>query len=381
MRKKIQTSAFLLILSLFGCNNTDKNQIIYATEIYKDFPKSEKLEFKPFNKYNIKEFGICFMNDSILWYLEDNTNIIGHCYNLNTGKQLSVIGTIGKAKYEFLEEPSISFVGDSVQFHTINKDLKIFSQNDILENKPMGERKFSVVNVPDSLSVLRMTRLQNGNTLATIEPTTFLYNKPKRVECELNKRDVLLFNDKEAKSYNSINYNSFENGNEEGSRENFKAGIKDQIKLAYANGGFLVKNNDLAVFFASSQFILYTFDIKNGKTLKEKRYTNFKATDQHGSPNDLQLRINYALSNDKYILCYVSGYFSTEDKEAKLKKNAIFIFDWDLNPIKRFDLPEMEVIGGYGNYRISNDCNSVYLCEYPEDGEYGLILHKADINI
>lgn len=381
MRKKIQIMAFLPLLSLFGCNNTDKNQIIYATEIYKDFPKSEKLEFKPFNKFNIKELGICFMNDSILWYLENNPNNIGHCYNLNTGKQLSVIGTIGKAKYEFLEMPSITFVGDSVQFYTISKDLKIFSQNDILENKPMDEREYSVINIPDSLSVLRMTRLQNGNTLATIEPTIFIYNKPKLVECELNKRDVLLFNDKEAKSYNSINYNSFENGYEEGSREDRKAGIKNQIKYSFANGNLVVRNNDLAVFFANSQFILYTFDIKNGKTLKEKRYTNFKTTDQHGSvgsSNDLQLRINYALSNDKYILCYVSGYFSAEEKEAKLKKNAIFVFDWNLNPIKRYDLPEIERMS---YYRISNDCNSVYLCEYPEDGEYGLILHKADINI
>lgn len=380
MREKIQTSAFLLILSLFGCNNTDKNQIIYATEIYKDFPKSEKLEFKPFNKYNIKESGVCFMNDSILWYLENNPNNIGHCYNLNTGEQLSVIGTIGKAKYEFLEMPSITFVGDSVQFHTINKDLKIFSQNDILENKPMGERKFSVVNVHDSLSVLRMTRLQNGNTIATIEPTIFKHN-PKLIECELNKRDILFFNDKEAKSYNSINYNSYENGYKEGTREDGNAGIKDQIKYAFANGYHLVKNNDLAAFFASNQFILYTFDIKNGKTLKEKKYTNIKTKDQTtstGSSNDLQLMIKGWASNDKYIAYWVSGYFSAEEKEAKLKKNAIFVFDWNLNPIKRYDLPEIERMS---YYRISNDCNSVYLCEYPEDGEYGLILHKADINI
>lgn len=51
-----------------------------------------------------------------------------------------------------------------------------------------------------------------------------------------------------------------------------------------------------------------------------------------------------------------------------------FVFDWDLNPIKKFDFPDRK----YGYYRLSNDGCAVYFSEYTEDG---LILHKANLNI
>ncbi len=55
-------------------------------------------------------------------------------------------------------------------------------------------------------------------------------------------------------------------------------------------------------------------------------------------------------------------------------KEAIFVFDWQLNPIKKFDLPDRK--NGY--YGLSNNGRSVYFCEFNEDG---LTLYKADLNI
>lgn len=78
--------------------------------------------------------------------------------------------------------------------------------------------------------------------------------------------------------------------------------------------------------------------------------------------------------SDENILCMVSGYLSEENKKLGLLKDAIFAFDWDLNPVKKFDLPNRK--NGY--YTISKDCKSVYFCEFNEDG---LTLHKADLNI
>lgn len=76
-------------------------------------------------------------------------------------------------------------------------------------------------------------------------------------------------------------------------------------------------------------------------------------------------------TNDKYILCSVQGYLCEKDK---LYKKAIYVFDWELNPIKKFDLPERK--NGY--YTISSDCSAVYFCDYNVEG---LTLYKADLNI
>lgn len=79
--------------------------------------------------------------------------------------------------------------------------------------------------------------------------------------------------------------------------------------------------------------------------------------------------------NDKYILCCVSGYLSKEDKEAKIVKKAILVFDWDLNPIKKFDLPSSDK--NRNTYFISEDCKTVYSWKMEEKG---LVLSKSDLN-
>ena len=45
--------------------------------------------------------------------------------------------------------------------------IKAFAKKDIIDNIPMGERKYSVVIVPDSIWVRRMVKLPNGFVLAT----------------------------------------------------------------------------------------------------------------------------------------------------------------------------------------------------------------------
>ena len=78
-------------------------------------------------------------------------------------------------------------------------------------------------------------------------------------------------------------------------------------------------------------------------------------------------------SNKKYLFCIVDGYFSEEDKLNKKRKSAIFVFDWDLNPIKRYNLPDKGRL-----YPISNDCKHVY--EYSKT-ENGFALSRAALNI
>lgn len=135
----------------------------------------------------------------------------------------------------------------------------------------------------------------------------------------------------------------------------------------------------MAVFAASDQFMLYTLDLNSGEVTNEKRYTSILRTEEEMSfatINDMGLSVLAMKANDKYIVCKVEGFLSKEDKEIELRKEAIFVFDWNLKPVKKFELPDPEEKMGY--YTISNDCKLVYFCEYHEDG---ITLYKADLSI
>ncbi len=372
--------AGLIVLSLFSCKISEEKAVL--SEIYKDFPESVELDFKTLDTINIEssDYHGLSIEDSILWHTISNHNIIGHCYNINTGKRISTIGTIGKAAYEFQEFPFLIFGKDSIQFYTSHKGLKIFSKKDILENKAMTERKFSIINIPDSTNLSHILKLEDGNIIGRFYSNIYETSR-KLLDCNLNKGDVIIFNNKEAKSYNTIDYSSYENGLEEGNKEKGLVGMKDQIKFAFSNGSLCVKGSELAVFNAYEQFILYSFDIKKGKVIAEKRYTQInpqKPINAVGTTSDLGLILVSMASNDEHILYIARGYFSKEDKENKKIKTAILVFDWNLNPIKRYDLLKID----FKNTRLllSKDGKSVYTGEFTEAGD-GLLLHKADLGL
>lgn len=377
MKKRLQILSFFIATSFFSCHSTGKNNATAILDMNADFPVSEKIEFKPFNKYNILEAGGCLIEGATLWYLMEDNHSLGFCYDLNTGEKRSIIGTIGKAAYEFTVFPDFfSFVGDSLQFYTSRNVIKTFSKKDIIENIPVGERKFSVTSTPDSIYVGSIVKLPNGSVIATISSEMGkqipMYNN------EFNKNQVAIYNSDEAKSYKVIDHNSFDIKKIDRSEMPEDLTVEELIESAYFNGNVRVKGNDRAIFSVGDQFMLYTFDINSGKVVSEKRYTEMNKITRDGKiTNDNQLSISRIESNDKYILCFVDGYFSKEDKEARLRKSTVFAFDWDLNPIKRFDLPALKDEGS-SYYTVSIDCSSLYLCEYNEEG---LALSKADLNL
>lgn len=376
MKTKTLFLLFLIGLSFFSCNSTVKNQTIPISNLESDFPITEKLEFNLFNKYDILGEGGCVIDDSILWHFKEGEYDLGTCYNINTGEKLSTIASKGRAANEIIQFDGFNIIGDSVLLYTDrNRTIKAFAKKDIIDNVPMGERKFSVTTAPDSIWVSQMTKLPNGSVLATIQPALFEYQKAEQTNV-INQKTITIFNDKEANSYETIKYESFDIEKAKG----VELTANDLIKCAYSYGFIAIKDNDMAVFSVSDQFILYTFDLKSGNVVNEKRYTKIQrivGDDTFVSfetTNDRQVSINSVKTSDKYILCLVQGYLNEDDKKLKLYKKAIYVFDWDLNPIKKFDLPDKK--NGY--YSISNDCSAVYFCEYTENG---LILSKADLNI
>ena len=106
----------------------------------------------------------------------------------------------------------------------------------------MGERKFTVTIVPDSIWVRRMVKLPNGFVLATLMPA---FSESEKVEMnEFNQKSIAIFNNKEAKFYETINYESFDIGK----AKDMELSANDLIKCAYADGSIEVKGNDMAVF-------------------------------------------------------------------------------------------------------------------------------------
>lgn len=375
MKTNAQLLLLLICISFGSCNSTVKNQIIPILNIDTDFPVTEKLEFKLYNKYDILKDGFCMIEDSILWSIKDREDDFGACYNLNTGERLSSIASRGRAANELTELEDFQIIGDSVQFYVYPNMVKTFAKRDIINNVPMGERRFSVTIVPDSILVRRMAKLPNGSILATIMPASAEFEQVKLNE--YNEKSIAILNNKEANFYETINYESFDLEKAKG----LELSANDLIKCAYADGCIAIKDNDMAVFSVSHQFILYTFDIKNGNVVNEKRYTKMKRTESRdemftslSTINDRQIEIESIKLNDKYILCDVRGYFSKEDEDSKRYKEAIFVFDWDLNPVKKFDLPYRKNV----YYTVSNDGSAVYFRESNEDG---LSLYKADLNI
>ena len=376
MRKGMQLLLFLIGLSFFNCSSSPKK----STALDTDFPITEKLEFKPsselavgvFNEFSIARSGICVIDGSMLWYVEDGKDDCGTCYDLNTGEKLAVIARKGTAANEINELTGFKVMGDAVMLYEGRNTIKTFAKKDILDNIPVEKRKVVITTAPANLWVSRMAKLPNGSVIATIRPP-FEFEKGKMDET--NKKSVAIFDNDGVKSYETIPYESF---NVKKATDK-QIDANDLIKWTYAQGLIETKGNDMAVFAASDQFILYTLSLNNGEVANEKIYTSIRRTEEEMSfatTNDMILSVQAMKANDKYIVCKVEGYLSKEDKEIELRKEAIFVFDWNLKPIKKFELPDPEEKIGY--YTISNDCDSVFFCEYHEDG---ITLYKADLSI
>lgn len=374
MKNNTKLLLFLIGVSFFSCNGAGSPSN-FISNFDKDFPVSEKLDFKPFNKYDILKSGYYMIDDSILWYFPHyDENIIGCCYDLNSGEELSTIAMRGNAAHELVDLNfyASKMIGDSIQLYSRSDIIKTFAKKDIIDGKPMNERAFSVITPPDSINIGRMVKLPNGSVIGTIRGTQG-QNPPPEI-FNINNKSIFIFNNNEVTGYETINHDSFDL--KMSSKELEDNTSNYMIKQTYAESVIELKGNDMAVFSPVYQFILYTFDINSGTVVKEKRYTDMKSSGvSHMTANEMEMRMGYMKSNDKYIFCPAYGYFSKEDKELKLKKRALFVFDWDLNPIKRFELPNADGIF----FIISNDCSSIYTGMLSD--EEGLILTKADIEI
>ena len=77
MKRKLLILSFFTAISFFSCDNTSKNNSTAVLDMNVDFPASEQVEFKPFNKYDILAAGGCLIDGSTLWYLMEDEHSVG----------------------------------------------------------------------------------------------------------------------------------------------------------------------------------------------------------------------------------------------------------------------------------------------------------------
>ena len=373
----------LILLFLFGavffsCKNAPKSEGgtangNAASGLDKDFPVVEGLKFESFNKFKIsQEIGGSVVDGNVLWHFEEGEDNFGCCYDLNTGNQLSVIASRGDAANELTSVEWFNMTGDSVAFCQEDGVVKTFAKKDIVEDVPMGDRKCSTWKAPDDVLVFQTVKLPGGAVFATIRPAVFKFEKAKANADR--EETIAVFGAGTPRMYETINYDSFDLSR--GGRDELPA--KDLLRWTYAQGCVAAKDDNMVALSASDQFILYTFDVNTGKVVNEKRYSEVERDGGKMSfrtTNENKLSVMDIKVNDRYIVCEVDGYLTSGDKETKKMGKALFVFDWNLKPVKRYDLPVR--VDGY--YRVANDCSAVYFCK--QHSRYGLTLYKADLNI
>lgn len=404
MNKRLKIILLLIAIPFFS--SFGEGDPTPLSNFYKDFPTSEKIELKYFNTYNLRLrdncIGAAFADKSVLWLMGDSEKDFGSCFDLKTGKKLGVIAYKGEGFNQFYGLAKAIFMGDSIQLYSSQREIKTFAIKDIIENRPLKERKFSYHLAPKNIRASSMLRLPNGFILTTLVngrsfDTSIGGTSPAVSDPELdvlrpimpgidegfNKKSVAIFDSHKANSYETIDYSRFCYSTKKEYNILHKHKI-EEIRSCYAGSHIGVKGNKI-VFVTDSQPILYTFDINKGKVIKEKIYSNIilNYTDKYdGLP---RFRTHSIKCNDKYIICIVDGCFNNEDvKKNKYGETAILVYDWDLKPVKKINLdskndgPNLHNIKGAFRYFISEDCSTVYMWG---ESDKGFSLHKANLNL
>lgn len=365
----------LFALTLLSCGENKRVNEGPISDINKDFTDTKNIKQKKYKDLDILAYGISYIEDSKLWLFAGGgrSNELGICYDLETGTKVSPIAMLGKASYELMDIEGLQFAGDSLQFTVPRGAIKTFSRKEIMSNIAMNERTFSVVNSPDTIASIRMIKLPNNSIVANIQAPDIAH--PRYKKFDINKGDIVIYNKKEANSYNTIDYECFNLPMDKSQASSAELAKIDKIKRAYSDGEICIKGNDKAVFSVQGQFMLYIFDMNNKCVVNKKVYTDMFYDEDKHTDFSPKISIESLKSNDDYIFCYTRGFFTAKDKENNEKKEVVFVFDWDLNPVKRFNLASQE---NEGNYVISVDSNSIY---FIEPSKLGLTLYKSEFDL
>lgn len=340
MKKKL----LLILLLLSSCASTQKNDIIIH-DLDVDFPTAEtvSMEYKQtFNMiYYSEEIAV---KDTAIFALGYNNDNMGYCYNINNGNLITPIINRGKAANEIIAEDyslNIMLHKDTIQFIDNGlHEIKSITMDDVV-TKHVGERVVSKINTPKANLSFNFKKVDNNIVIGqNFDP------KEGQKYFIFDGNELSLFGEYNEKIYKS-------NGNKK-----LSSNILSMVcQPKFANHGSKIISAD------KHGVTLELIDANTKNVIKDRFYTIIpieEMDEKGGSPPLMDLNTKRVYCTDNEIYCIVTLLDKLKTKEEKKKFVDIFIlvFDWDLNPIKKY------YIGSSTNrgYTIcmTEDCKKFY---------------------
>lgn len=307
MKKTLIASLFLL----FGCSAPNGELI---SDLNKDFPAADTLKGEILWEGN-EEIGRCdnfIVYDTLLFIDEMNPDYNLSCYNVNSAELLFRYITKGRASNELIFVSSIDVYNKDYFQLPERKSIKCFRIDDIMKQTPDLE----VLNFVKSSKLLIYNEyLLNDSTLVANDMGStmkYIFQHGKGDEAVTNKIG------KFTKDYIDI-----------------KEGVtSDSLALSAYMSKFTYNKSKNRLCAASVEGILFDLiDVKSQTIDKTKCYSKSKVeiSNYNSTPGITTIRGETLMnlsSDDKYIYALY--------KLAKNMENIILVFDWELNPVKKY---------------------------------------------
>lgn len=321
----MKKNVLYILLFLASCTSSNMKQDGFVmSDLDVDFPVTDTIHLNPIPLQSFEILaGISsiLVKDTALFVFEHNPDNFGHCYSINSGKELSVIVGVGNAMNEFIKNATIntSFVGDSIQLRDFNNGVVMtFLASDVV-TKPLGEREFSIRGRLKHSPLIDFT-ITDKNILVGINKDRS--DDTNRGYCTYDGKDFSFFGEIKKEMFNS-------------SKEVTPLDMKWLRFGSYANYGNKV------VMSETFGIILHVIDVDKKSIDFERYYSQILCEESNGrivNMNNYDIYSYEVSCNEKNIFSPVRKKNIKKSEEAgeEISDHFTLVFDWELNPIKKY---------------------------------------------
>lgn len=326
--------------------------------ISSDFPKSTPIKrLEPITLKNIEKIGWYVIKDNL--FITNTPTATNHCVaiDMKSGKRMAEFIEIGKGENQMESVESINLYGNDSLMAMTKKIVKTYAIKDLLK----GSAKPNIINHPDSITSLIYTKI-DGNTIMGAGASRNNIAKTRYYKATNDKCTTFM----------DINQDHFNVNMANPDGPKYQAKAQDYYSLMTPN-----KKTSLVAMATRNGRILEIINPKTMKIEKSKMYN--KATiNAEMHPSGKGVAKMYVIGFDSFnsINCddkYIYVVMAEKGDEPKTANYSLLIFDWNLKPIKKYDIMKgRELI----SFRFSADMEYIY---YIDKGSYEYVINRFAI--